>query len=314
MRTVFKAQPVVDDTKEREGAQAQRVPPRCVVRSGTPATSLEFDFLRACILGRVATVERLIVVAGVDVNASDSGDYTGFHHACLNGQVGVVRALLQHEAVPNALSVEGRTPFYLACVGGHVDVLATLAQHPSVDYVRDFTSPSCGRQRAYRRRPLAQYWDDHGMLPLHACLGACQLKVLQWLLADERLELHRCARAACMLASPAKWACLRRASDQVLALQVHGQPMRQRAIIASPRHHKLALALVATLIRVPHVSLSLTEDMLPPDADPASPTTALLRASIARTRRWHRRRCCLLLRVMRDSAGAIFVAPPPFPR
>eukprot|EP01012_Entosiphon_sulcatum_P063024 TRINITY_DN8992_c0_g1_i1.p2 TRINITY_DN8992_c0_g1~~TRINITY_DN8992_c0_g1_i1.p2 ORF type:complete len:153 (-),score=25.88 TRINITY_DN8992_c0_g1_i1:81-539(-) len=71
---------------------------------------------------------------GVDPNSADGGGCTPLHYACSNGQLHVVKALLDHPGINvNAQDSYGRTPLHWAVSSGHVDVVKMLLERPAVD-------------------------------------------------------------------------------------------------------------------------------------------------------------------------------------
>jgi len=73
-----------------------------------------------------ALVQRLIK-AGVEVDATQGGGYTGLHEAASIGRADLVALLLDAGASAESRTDEGRTPAELARANGHEDVAALLA-------------------------------------------------------------------------------------------------------------------------------------------------------------------------------------------
>jgi uncharacterized protein len=88
-----------------------------------------------------ALVQRL-VAAGVDVDATQGGGYTGLHEAASIGRADLVALLLEAGASLESRTDDGRTPADLARANGHEDVAGQLATW----------SPE-GRARQGGRRP-----------------------------------------------------------------------------------------------------------------------------------------------------------------
>jgi ankyrin repeat protein len=76
-----------------------------------------------------ALVQRL-VDAGVDVDATQGGGYTGLHEAASIGRADLVTLLLEAGADAQSRTHEGRTAAELARANGHEDVAVMLAAWP----------------------------------------------------------------------------------------------------------------------------------------------------------------------------------------
>ena len=72
-----------------------------------------------------ALLQRL-VQAGVEVDATQGGGYTGLHEAASLGRADLVTLLLEAGASVQSRTDEGRTPAELARANGHEDVAALL--------------------------------------------------------------------------------------------------------------------------------------------------------------------------------------------
>merc|ERR1711916_198651 len=62
---------------------------------------------------------------GVDVNCTGSNHDTALHVACINGEIQVVKYLLEKGANIDAVSKSGQTPLMLAASGGHYHPLVS---------------------------------------------------------------------------------------------------------------------------------------------------------------------------------------------
>lgn len=69
------------------------------------------------------------VAAGADVNATDTGEgFTALMHAAAEGQLEVVKILLQHNADRNRRDIDGDTAQRFAEKNGHTEVVQTLSK------------------------------------------------------------------------------------------------------------------------------------------------------------------------------------------
>lgn len=62
----------------------------------------------------------MLIDAGADVHSKNAGGHTPLHEAAYRGFDKIVRRLLQHNANPNALSNQKRTPLHEACAQGRL--------------------------------------------------------------------------------------------------------------------------------------------------------------------------------------------------
>jgi ankyrin repeat protein len=69
---------------------------------------------------------RLLLEAGADLEARQTGDWTPLHAAAERGHSAVVELLLEQGADRTAESVSGKTPLALAQEKGHQAVVALL--------------------------------------------------------------------------------------------------------------------------------------------------------------------------------------------
>merc|ERR1711916_362016 len=75
-------------------------------------------------IGDIFNVKRAIDF-GVDVNCTGSNHDTALHVACINGEIQVVKYLLEKGANIDAVSKSGQTPLMLAASGGHYHPLVS---------------------------------------------------------------------------------------------------------------------------------------------------------------------------------------------
>jgi ankyrin repeat protein len=77
------------------------------------------------------TLLRALLERGADVNARQEGDFTPLHEAANNGHMAMAQLFLQHGADVNAKSAQGQTPLALALAKGHHDMAELLRQETS---------------------------------------------------------------------------------------------------------------------------------------------------------------------------------------
>lgn len=105
---------------------------RYLLDLGADPASISMDPLRNQPLHAASTaghvdIVAMLLAAGVDVNAEQSGQWTALHGAAEKGHAAVVRLLLEHGAVTTRRSYTGATPLSLAEARGHAAVVALLA-------------------------------------------------------------------------------------------------------------------------------------------------------------------------------------------
>jgi ankyrin repeat protein len=76
--------------------------------------------------GHTNIVELLLAYGCGDIDAQGLDGSVALHFACINGQAGVVRALLGAGANPHLVDDEGDTPLALAAQEGHEECVAAL--------------------------------------------------------------------------------------------------------------------------------------------------------------------------------------------
>merc|ERR1711991_856615 len=89
-------------------------------------------------------VEALLGAKGIDTEVRTMSGATPLYMACQNGFNGIVQALLQAGADPNACRDDGASPLLVAAEGNHADTVSLLVAVPSIDVTRatsDGTTP-----------------------------------------------------------------------------------------------------------------------------------------------------------------------------
>lgn len=82
---------------------------------------------RACIEGNVQLV-KMLLDQGHPVNVKDNAGWNPLHEACIDGHLGVVELLLNNggNTIINDKGCDGITPLFDACCNGHIDVINLL--------------------------------------------------------------------------------------------------------------------------------------------------------------------------------------------
>ncbi|HRE26167.1 MAG TPA: ankyrin repeat domain-containing protein [Anaerolineales bacterium] len=82
--------------------------------------------LHAAVAGQHLEVARLLLAAGVDVNARQQGGFAPLHAAAQNGHAPLVRLLLQYGADAAQCTDDGRRALDFALAGGREEAAAAL--------------------------------------------------------------------------------------------------------------------------------------------------------------------------------------------
>ncbi|XP_045213506.2 ankyrin-3-like [Mercenaria mercenaria] len=84
------------------------------------------DLLHAAKLADVSALKACLSSEGMDINYQNKGGQTALHIACKEGNVNIVKELLNHSADTNLYTQKGNTPIHLACYYGHLNVVELL--------------------------------------------------------------------------------------------------------------------------------------------------------------------------------------------
>lgn len=68
----------------------------------------------------------------VDLNGIRNG-FAPLHHACVNGNINIVKLLIKHNVNVNLKTMDGRTPIKLAVMNGHFELAELLIINGSLD-------------------------------------------------------------------------------------------------------------------------------------------------------------------------------------
>ena len=82
--------------------------------------------LHAAASGQRVETARLLLRAGADANATQSGGFVPLHSAAQNGDTALIELLLAHGAIVDARTDDGRTALALADQAGRSDAAALL--------------------------------------------------------------------------------------------------------------------------------------------------------------------------------------------
>jgi len=116
------------ENTEQKGMNSQRK----LSRSSSHADN-EAILLNAVAHEDVGTVKRIIESGKVDLNVMRNG-LTPLHHACVNGNINIVRLMVVSGNVDvNLKCKDGTTPLKLAVLNGHYEVASLLISSGSND-------------------------------------------------------------------------------------------------------------------------------------------------------------------------------------
>jgi ankyrin repeat protein len=106
---------------------------RLLLERGAPVgrasrNGLKVTPLHSAAAGHHAGIGALLLAAGADPNARESGGYSPLHAAAQNGDLPLVRALLDHGADRDAVSDDGLTAAALAETKGFAAIVELLEQ------------------------------------------------------------------------------------------------------------------------------------------------------------------------------------------
>ena len=88
---------------------------------------------------------KALIENGADVNSRDSSQNTPLHLACDNGNLEMVMVLLEKGATIDAINIDEDTPLHFACLNGHTDLAMALIKKGADIYATDNngSTPSC---------------------------------------------------------------------------------------------------------------------------------------------------------------------------
>ena len=121
---------------------------------------------------RVKKVKRVKLEYNALLNARDNDGYTPFDLAVLQGNIEVIKTLLEDEMVNvNARDNDGHTPFDLAVLQGNIEVIKTLLENERID---------------------VNARDNNGYTPLHLAVSRnnINIEVVKTLLENERINVN----------------------------------------------------------------------------------------------------------------------------
>ena len=107
-------------------AAVARGGPQAPVRPSDPESALKDSPLRRAARRGFADAARLLLEAGVEVDAASDTGGTALHFACGGGHAEMVAVLLVAGAAVDQAADGGFTPLLIACQEGHDKVVAVL--------------------------------------------------------------------------------------------------------------------------------------------------------------------------------------------
>uniref|UniRef100_A0A7M5WRJ2 Uncharacterized protein n=2 Tax=Clytia hemisphaerica TaxID=252671 RepID=A0A7M5WRJ2_9CNID len=116
---------------ERRTASKNMPGTRKLSRSSSYA-DCEAVLLNAVAHEDVGTVKRILESDKVDLNIIRNG-LAPLHHACLNGNMTIIRLLIKNNVDVNLQTKDGKTPIKLAVMNGHFELAELLISHGSKD-------------------------------------------------------------------------------------------------------------------------------------------------------------------------------------
>lgn len=104
------------------------------VQAASSSPSKEDLLIKAAKEGKFDIASHLLSDPSLDVNATDNDSCTALYHACLIGNIKIVRILCRHKDIKlNLGDVYGNTALMMAAFNGHVEVVKLLLSRPDID-------------------------------------------------------------------------------------------------------------------------------------------------------------------------------------
>lgn len=96
--------------------------------TGTSTTNLQDSYQRALRSGDLDEMECILLRFSdcVNVNVFDRDGQTALHHGCLNGNLALVKLLIQSGANVKLSNRDGWSALHIAAFGGHQDIALYL--------------------------------------------------------------------------------------------------------------------------------------------------------------------------------------------
>ncbi|KAJ7759534.1 ankyrin repeat-containing domain protein [Mycena metata] len=128
---IFKARisPGATETEGRAAANIDNEDTEVTAEMRNRPAAANIDNLSVASQNGQLDVVKFLIERGADVNASNKDGYTSLYLASERGHLGVVEFLIEHGADVNARNKDGYTSLHLVSRDGHLDIVKFLIEH-----------------------------------------------------------------------------------------------------------------------------------------------------------------------------------------